>query len=287
MRFPAFVIALVWIAAAGAGTAPPLDFDAATLPAAFGPPPADTAAIVGKLRPRLPSSMSVVRGDTLVLALSGPTETAAKEAERIATLDATLLRHIFPNLERRPIVVIVAADGTALRDLAESLYPAIASREMPAGGFYHRIDRLLVVETFAGDAALLRELTRAHLRDDNPDAPHWFEQALTTLYESAEPRGDRLVPVLNRRMDQIPPNEDLSYDVFAGVCDCSQVSAEQLALMRLLLVYLDSRDRLPELLATIAALGQYTTLLQALEQMDLDGPAWKAFAERSVRDYTR
>lgn len=287
MRFPAFVIALVWIATAGAGNAPPANFDAATLPAAFDPPATDTAAIVGDLRRRLPSSMSVVRGNALVVAASGPTEAAAKEAARIAKLDTTLRRHVFPNLERRPIVVVVAADDTALRDLAESLYPAIAGRELPAGGFYHPIDRLIVVETSAGDAALLRELTRAHLRDDNPEAPYWFEQALITLYESAEPRGDRLVPVLNRRMDQIPSNEDLSYDVFAGVCDCSRVSAEQLALMRLLLVYLNSRDRLPELLASIAALGQYTTLLQALEQMDLDGPAWKAFAERSVHDHTR
>jgi len=287
MRLPAFVIALVWIAAADAGTAPAADFDAATLPAAFGPPAADTAAIAGNVRRRLPSSMSVVRGDALILATSGSMEAAAKEAERIAKLDATLRRHIFPNLERRPVIVIEAADGAALRGLAESLYPAISGREMPAGGFYHPIDRLIVIETFAGDAALLRELTRAHLRDDNPRAPHWFEQALVTLYESAEPRGDRLVPVLNGRMDEIPPNEDLSYDVFAGVCDCSQVSSDQLALMRLLLVYLDSRDRLPELLTTIAALGQYTTLLQALEQMDLDGPAWKAFAERNVRDYTR
>ena len=94
--------------------------------------------------------------------------------------------------------------------------------------------------------------------------------------------GDDAFPGQGRSRD-----EELNYDVFAGICDCSQVSAEQLTLMRLLLVYLDNRDRLRELLATVAALGQYTTLLQALEHMDFDGPGWKAFAERSVRDYTR
>ena len=285
MRFPAFVIALVWVTAAGAGTAPAAGFDTATLPAAFGPPAADTAAIAVNVRQRLPSSMSVVHGYGLVVATSDSMEEAAKEAERIARLDATLRRRAFPNLEHRPIIVVVAGDGAALRGLAESLYPALSGGVLPTGGFYHPIDRLIVTETVAGDATLLRELTRAHLRDDNPDAPHWFEQALVTLYESVEPRDDRLVPILNRRMNQISPDQDLSYAVFAGICDCSPISEEQIALMRLLFIFLEGRDQLPQLLATIAALGQYTTLLQALDGMNFDGATWKAFAERSVGDY--
>ncbi len=286
MRIPALLIALVWFTTAGAGTAPPLDFDAASLPTAFGPPAADTATAAETVGRRLPSAMSVVTGDALVLAIPGSPETAAREVERIASLDAALRHQVFPSLERRPLVVIVAADSTALRDLARSLYPAIAGREIPAGGFYHPVDRLILTGASAGDTALLRELTRAHLRDDNPKAPYWFEQALVTLYESAKVREHRLVPVLDGRMEQIPSNEDLGYDVFAGICDCSPVSAEQLALMRLLLVYLDDRGRVPELLASVAALGQYTTLLQALERMDLDGAEWKAYAEHSVRDHS-
>jgi tRNA threonylcarbamoyladenosine modification (KEOPS) complex Pcc1 subunit len=254
MRIPGFVIALAWTAAAGAGTAAPAGFDAAMLPAAFGPPAADPATIAAKIRQRLPSNMSVVHADSLVAVAPEP-----MQAEHIASIDATLRRHAFPKLERRTLIVIAAEDDAALRALAESLYPAMAGRDMPAGGFYHPIDRVIVIETMAGDSALLRELTRAHLRDDNPKAPR----------------------------DYIPPNEDLSYDVFAGICDCSQVSADQIALMRLLLVFIDRDGRLPELLSTIAALGQYTTLLQALDQMNFDGTAWKAFAERSVRDYAR
>lgn len=287
MRVRAFIIALGWIGAAGAGTAPTADFDAAALPAAFGPPPADTATIAADVRQRLSPNMSVIHGDTLVVAIPGTTEAAAREAERIGSLDMKLRRRAFPDLESRPIIVALAKDGAAHRDLAESLYPAISGREVPAGGFYHPIDRLIVIETSAGDGTLLRELVRAHLRDDNANSPFWFEQALVSLYESVELRGDRLVPILDRRMDDIPPNEDLSYDVFAGICDCSQASAEQIALMRLLLVFLDSRDQLPDLLATIAALGRYTTLLQALDHMNFDATAWKAFAERSVANYAR
>jgi tRNA threonylcarbamoyladenosine modification (KEOPS) complex Pcc1 subunit len=282
MRIPGFVIALAWTAAAGAGTAAPAGFDAAMLPAAFGPPAADPATIAAKIRQRLPSNMSVVHADSLVAVAPEP-----MQAEHIASIDATLRRHAFPKLERRTLIVIAAEDDAALRALAESLYPAMAGQDMPAGGFYHPIDRVIVIETMAGDSALLRELTRAHLRDDNPKAPRWFELALVTLYENVEPRDGRLVPTLDWRMDYIPPNEDLSYDVFAGICDCSQVSADQIALMRLLLVFIDRDGRLPELLSTIAALGQYTTLLQALDQMNFDGTAWKAFAERSVRDYAR
>lgn len=287
MRTTAFAIAFVWSVAAAAAKAPTADFVAAMLPAAFGPPEAAPTATAARVRRRLPEGMSVVDADTLVVAAPGSVAAATKAAERIAMLDAKLRRRVFPELEPRPIVVVLANDDAALRRIAEPLYPAITGRVLPAGGFYHPIDRVMIVETADGDGPLLRELTRAHVRNDIPGAPHWFGQALTSLYESAEQREDRLVPLLDRRMDDIPADEDLSYDVFAGICDCAQASAGQVALMRLLLVFLDSRDQLPDLMTSVAALGKYSTLLQVLDHMGFDGPAWQAFAERSVRDYAR
>ena len=120
MRIPALLIALVWFTAAGAGMLKLFNrevasidlLEAHSLIAGF------TAETVGR---RLPSAMSVVTGDALVLAIPGSPETAAREVERIASLDAALRHQVFPSLERRPLVVIVAADSTALRDLAANL----------------------------------------------------------------------------------------------------------------------------------------------------------------------
>jgi hypothetical protein len=158
---------------------------------------------------------------------------------------------------------------------------------LPPSGFYHREDRLILVSTVDGDASLRRQLMRAVVLDDNPDAPRWFEQAAATLYESSEWRSGRLTPILDRHMQNIAPDEDLSYDVFAGVCDCSAISTEQLALIRLLLIFLEQRDELKTLHAAIKNRGRYTTLLEALDSMDFDRGAWKEFAEGSVRAYSR
>jgi hypothetical protein len=81
--------------------------------------------------------------------------------------------------------------------------------------------------------------------------------------------------------------ETLADDAFAGICDCSAVSAEQLALIRLLLIFLDERDQLAALYDAVKAQGQYTTLLQALEAVPLDREEWKQFAEHNIRAYSR
>ena len=59
----------------------------------------------------------------------------------------------------------------------------------------------------------------ALVQDDNPHAPRWFEETMVTRYESNDWRADRPTPILDQRMQLISPDEDLSYDVFAGICD--------------------------------------------------------------------
>lgn len=282
MRVAVMLFALC--AAAAAGEAPAPRSDAAALPGALATPGTDAVAIIAR---HLPTGMSVARHSGLVVAATGPTEAAAEAAERIGDLDARLRRQAFPGLDPLPITVIVATDDEALAGIARALYPGLAGAEVPRGGFYDPRERLILAAPAASSGPLLRELTRARLRESNPEVPEWLEQALVTLYASAAVRGDRLVPTLDRRMELIPPDEDLGYDVFAGICDCTAVSAQQIALMRLLLVFLDGRGELHTLLATVAAQGRYTTLLQALDGMRLDRVAWKEFADRSVRAYRR
>jgi hypothetical protein len=276
------------VAGAAAGTRVQSAFDSAALPAALpGASTAGTAIVVEALAARLPAGMSVIDHGRFVIALTGSRDEALRQGRRIARHDAQMRAHAFPALDARRAIVVLAADPPALAELARRLYPTMAISEMPPDGFYHQKDRLILATTANGEAALWARLMQSLLRDYNPNAPYWFEQAAATLYEASAWRADRLTPLLDDRMRDISASEDLSYDVFAGICDCSPVSAEQLALMRLLLVYLDQHDELKALQAIVKERGKFTTLLEALDVLDFDHAAWKHFAERSVRAYPR
>lgn len=246
---------------------------------------ADDESITAYVGSRLTSRMSVaVHGDFVVAASDSMAGTLQK-ARRIAAYDAEIRRRYFPALDHRRMLVIIGDDAFELQRLTNDLYPNMTLPNRAASGFYHHTDRLILASAEFGDGALRRELTRALVQDDNPSIPRWFEDAMATLYESSEWRTSRLTPMLDGRMAQIAPQEDLAYDVFAGICDCSEVTAEQLALIRLLLVHLHERGELVSLYDAIKRQGQYVTLLQALEAIDLDERAWKAYAERHVREF--
>lgn len=250
----------------------------------------DSAAIAGvvaDLSARLPASMSVTRRGHLVIAAPASGQDPGEQHQRVARFEAGMRQRAFPELDARRLIVVLAADGSALRGLSTTLYPQLSTSDVPDSGFYHRRDRLILVSSANGYTDLAAQLMRALVRDDNPQAPQWFEEAAATLYESSEWRGARLAPTLDGRMRDIAADQDLAYDVFAGVCDCYPLSAEQLALMRLLLVFLERRDELRLLRAAVKEQGRYTTLLQALDAMAFDRDAWKAFAEHSVRAYPR
>lgn len=287
MRCKISIVAFVLLVAAlsaGAGSDERGGFDASVLPAAFpGSRESDDASVAAGLRRKLPEHMSVATAGHFVVASSGSQEQSVQLGQRIAGYDAAIRRRYFPDLEKRRTLVVLGDGRAETERIAKVLYPAISTSAIPTSGFYYRADRLIIADTANGHGSVLHELMHALIQDDNPGAPSWFEEAMATLYEGSEWSGGRPTPVLDERMQLISPDLDLDYGVFAGICDCSPVSAEQLALIRLLLVFLDERDRLTALYAAIEQQGQYTTLLQALEAMDLDAEAWQSFAERSVR----
>lgn len=278
------LVVLACVVCTGASTGGARLFDASTLPAAFpGSENFDDAAVVTELQRILPSNMSVAGHEHIIVAAPGTTRDAARQARRIADHEQYMRQRAFPDLEARRILVILGESPRAYRRLAKTLYPALSDAKIPSSGFYHPRDRLILVTTENEPGAVLRQLMRALVRDDNPEAPYWFEEAAATLYESSEWRANRLAPLLDQRMKQITPDEDLSYDVFAGICDCSPVSPEQLALMRLLLVFLEERDELADLHTAVKRQGRFTTLLEALQAMQFDRSAWKKFADQRVR----
>ena len=284
---PLFVLPFVLLIAAlpavagGDGRA---DFDASALSAAFpGSRDMDDASVVAALQRKLPETSSVVIEGHFVVASSGSREAITQLGRRIAKYDTAMRSRHFPELERRRTIIILAEKRTQMERMATALYPALSASALPASGFYHREDRLILAPIDADDASVVHGLMHVLVQDDSPNAPSWLEEAMATLYEGSEWRNGRLTPVLDERMRLIPPEEDLDYGVFSGICDCSPVSAEQLALIRLLLVFLDERDRLTALYAVIEKQGQYTTLLQAIEAIDFDAEAWQTFAEQSVR----
>ena len=279
---------LVRIASAAGTDGGDPSFDAGALPAAFPPSERTGSAItLADIRRRLPPDVSLVDQGRLVIASSARGDDASRLARRVARYDAAMRRRQVANPETRRTIVVLAEDAPGYRRLARALYPALDAARLPPSGFYHREDRLILASTANGDAALRHQLMRAVVLDDNPDAPRWFEQAAATLYESSEWRSGRLTPTLDQRMRSIAPDEDLAYDVFAGVCDCSAISTEQLALIRLLLIFLEQRDELENLQSAIRNQGRYTTLMEALAAMDFDAGAWKDFAEERVRAYSR
>lgn len=274
----------LFAASAVAGSAVVQDADVSKSPGALsGWWAADGQSVVTNIESRLPSQMSVAVHDHFIVAAAGSMEQTLQHARSLAAYDAEIRRRYFPNLARRRMLVIISDESSELERLTSDLYPDISFPEGFASGYYHRDDRLILASVEAGDGVLLRELTRAHVQDDNPNVPRWFEDAMVTLYESSEWRTGRLTPMLDARMAQISPDEDLTYDIFAGICDCSEVTAEQIALIRLLLIHLHEHGQLTSLYNAIRRQGRYVTLLQALDAMNFDREAWKAYAERSVQ----
>jgi len=233
----------------------------------------------------LTERMSVARNGNVVVATRASPDVAARHARRISAYDAEIRRRYFPSLEDQSVRFIVSDDASELEALAEAPSAGLDSPSMQPFGYYRRDHRVVFASTAKGDGAVLRELVRALLATDNPNAPRWFETAMSSLYESSHGNGAARTPILDDRMARIPADEDLDYDVFAGICDCYPPTAEQLALMRLLVVHLHERGELVSLYEVVARKGQYVTLLECLEAMDFDYQAWKRYAERSVREY--
>lgn len=282
------LVTLFWVVGVGAAGSVDRRIDSATVPAAF--PDAeqtDTAGMVADLRRKLPADVSVTTQGHWLIASSGSLEEANRQGQRVARYAQQMRQQIGADGEAGRTIVVLAVNGAALQPLATALYPGLAGSPLPSAGFYHRQDGLILATTANDDDALRRQLMRALVLADNPDAPRWFEQAAARLYASGEWRSGKLTPTLDASMKLIAADEDLDYDVFAGICDCSEATAEQLALIRLLLVFLEQRDELPALHAAIKHHGRYTTLLEALDAMNFDRVAWKDFAERSVRSYPR
>ena len=280
------LVALVLSGRAGATTGEDKRFDSAIVPAAFPESEqTDTSSLIADMQQKLPAGVSVISHGQWVIASSVAVEEATRQGIRVANYHEQMRRQISTNLDTHRTIVVLGADRADLRRLAKGLYPGLSDAQLPTSGLYHRQDRLILAATVNGDAALRRQLMLVLVLDDNPDAPRWFEQAAASLYESSEWRSGRLTPMLDESMKYIAPDEDLEYDVFAGICDCSETSSEQLALIRLLLVFLEQRDELMALHVAIKNQGRYTTLLEALDAMGFDRVAWKDFAERSVRAY--
>lgn len=233
----------------------------------------------------LTGHMSLARHGNVIVATNAPPEEAAAYARRISAYDSQIRRRYFPSLDDRPVRFIIGDDTSQLVRLVGEPPPGTSAPSADAYGYYRRNDRIIVASTAHGDGAVLRELTRALVHADNPDAPHWFETAMASLYESRDIHAAALTPILDDRMAQIAVDEDLDYDVFAGICDCYQLTTEQLALMRLLLVFLHQRDELTSLYEAVELKGRYVTLLQSLDAMRFDRAAWKAYARQSVEAF--
>lgn len=236
---------------------------------------ADTFDALGK-------NMSVARHGDVVVATAASPERAARLAHRISAYDREIRRRHFPSLEHRPVHFVVGDDISQLTRLTpDAISNPVASTSGPFG-YYLREQRIVVASTARGDGAVLRELMRAHVDSDNPNAPRWFETAMASLYESSVGEGAALTPVLDERLVEIAADQDLDYDVFAGICDCYPLTQEQRALVRLLVVYLYGRDELGTLYEVVARKGPYITLLESLDAMRFDRRAWKAYAQRRL-----
>ena len=233
----------------------------------------------------LSERMSLARHGNVIVATSASAETADAYARRFSAYDAEIRARYFSSLDDRPIRFIVDEDASRLDRLGAEPAAEQGEPTVEPSAYYHRQDRIVVVSAAHDDAAVRRELTRALLHADNPDAPHWFETAMASLYESSNVHGSALTPVLDDRMARIAADEDLDYDVFAGICDCYQITPEQLALMRLLLVFLHERGQLTKLYEVIEDKGRYVTLLEALDAMSFDGEAWRRYAEENVQAF--
>ena len=197
---------------------------------------------------------------------------------------AYLRAHYFPNPPDRKLVIVLSDNMEPLFRATQRLYPDVQIPVYaPFLGYYNPADHLIMATSGrAGYGTLLHELVHALMKSDFPDAPQWLGEGLASLYERTRWTQGRLEPLPNWRMDRLRENDVASVDRVVASTLQPSLSTNDLAVLRVLFLYVDSTRGMENL---YRALRAGTALAPALAELGIAESGWRTFVAATFRDY--
>ena len=193
----------------------------------------------------------------------------------------------FPIPPKRYISVMISESPDELIDSAKKIDPNIRLRVYaPFVGFHIPADNLIVATIGGGYGTLLHEMLHALIQNSGPKTPRWLEESMASLYERSAWRNQRLVPLPNWRMaffhGSVIPLSGLDY-----VIKKPSIDAQELANLRLLLLFLDKENRVAEFYNLAKFNRPDFSIKQTVLQLsdDYTESAWEAFGRQTTEEY--
>lgn len=250
--------------------------------------PAD--ALLAALRRSLPGANFIERGELVVGGFASAEALEARWERSLATRVGTLRTLLTTRPPERRLVVLIAESPAALQGAMERLHPEVAWPERATFlGVFDPADGLVAaVADRSGDGALLHELVHAFLAGDaqagGQTVPPWLDEGLATLFERTLWTGEGPRPIPNWRMTQLDPSAIGSLTMATARVDGAR-DPKQVALTRLLLLFVERQGKLSELLARVRGAPSAPSLAKAFSNLELGDAAWREFVGEAFRRY--
>lgn len=266
-----------------------LNFEA--LPPALAPyqPGEPLTRMLDPIRPLLPETEYEVLERPPFLLVAQRNMGPAEEQYRKGIVDFYnwYRQRYFDEPMTRPLTVLFIADPYSGQALIRDIYPTGgAIGFQPFLGVYNPKDNLIVATVPTGYGTFLHELMHAMVRTDFDAVPRWLDEGMAMLYERSLWRNGRLVPLPNWRLDGISRADELELAVFREMDAADTYDYRQLSALRMLMLYLESANRLKSFYEAVKDTPELRSIGAALESLSIKSDDWDAFVEESLRSYT-
>lgn len=194
----------------------------------------------------------------------------------------------FEDLPRRLLVVLISSRPHVLVEATRKLYPQVGlPLYAPFLGYYNPADNLIMTTGGrTGYGTLLHEMIHALIEADFPQAPPWLNEGLASLYERTQWTSARLNTLPNWRMDRMREDNIPSLQVLAGKAKEIGLHSNEIAEIRLLLLFLDQRQLVDDLYRMAKEKGSSFSLEEALSALGVNEEDWRLFVKNTFRDYS-
>lgn len=232
----------------------------------------------------------LVRPPYIIAGSSSQRELASLYENSILPATIALQRQFFSKAVNRPTTVLLFPDQSTYRKFAKVRHPS-SIRAKSVYGYYEPTDQTIFVNLAAGEGTIVHELIHAMIDSDFPDAPHWFNEGLASLFEhsrlSGMPDLPQLTPLHNWRLTVLQRGiADGQLQPIRNLVAATNEHGENEALFyshaRYFCFYLYELGHLEEFYAGYRNNNESPQLLLAKVAPELDGDDW----EKNFRKWT-
>jgi hypothetical protein len=193
----------------------------------------------------------------------------------------------FPDGTKRVITIFIAPNPEPLLAATKKLYPDVGiPLYAPFLGYYNPRDNLIMATGGeAGYGTVLHEMVHALMESDFPGAPLWLVEGLASLYERTRWSHSNLEPLPNWRMDQLKEATVGSMADIAGQIDKADLQPQQMAKVRLLLLFFEQQGRMADAYSMVKKSENKMSAPDLISRLGLKETSWQAFVQQTFRDY--